>query len=239
MKSKTIITPKPTKKTSKSQFESSVEIPEQIEVPKVEKRDKNIREIELNYTQILIDRTQKDQNFNPKAVLKAYKINKRQSFLDIKGLKYSLMSKYHPLSTIKVNMELSNGEVMPFVVRLKNGGFVFDEGWYIIDEKYKFYDNNAKLWCFDYHEELCFPINRRVNLGELKKVIYEDADIELETAINPKSLQKFMESTVIQKLLAGAEMEDSMRKMKMYMIITMILSGVTLLLVVNMSGLLW
>jgi hypothetical protein len=50
MKSKTIITPKPTKK---------VEVPETIEVPKVEKRDKNIREIELNYTQILIDRTQK------------------------------------------------------------------------------------------------------------------------------------------------------------------------------------
>jgi hypothetical protein len=72
----------------------------------------------------------------------------------------------------------------------------------------------------------------------MKKIIYEDGDVELETAINPKSLQKFMESTVIQKLLAGAEMEDSMRKMKMYMIITMVITAVTLLLVLNMSGLL-
>jgi len=206
-------------------------------LPKKPVVNKNIKETDLNYTQILIDRTQKDQNFDPKAVLKAYKINKKKNFMDFRGFKYKLMSKYHPLSTIKVNMELSNGENMPFVVRLTNGGFVFDGGWYIIDEKYKYYDNNAKLWCFDYHEELCFPVNKRINLGELKKVIYEDNDVELETAINPKSLQKFMESTVIQKLLAGAEMEDSMRRMKMYMIITMVITAVTLLLVANMSGL--
>jgi len=192
----------------------------------------------LNYTEVLLDRTNKNKNFNPKAVLKSYKINKNKSLMDIRGMKYRLMSKYHPLSTIKVNMELSNGEVMPFVIKLTNGGFVFDGGWYIIDEKMKYYDNNAKLWCFDYHEELCFPVDKKIKLGDIKKAIYEDADIELETAINPKSLQKFMESTVIQKLLAGAEMEDSLRRMKMYNIITLVISGVTLLLVVNMSGLL-
>ena len=177
------------------------------------------------------------KNYDPKEVIKHYKINHKK-WTDITGMKYRLMSKYHPLSTIKVNMELTNGEVMPFVTRIKDGGFVFDNGWYIIDEKYKYYDNNAKLYCFDYHEELCLPINKKIKLDEIKKKIYEDEDVELETAINPKSLQKFMESTVIQKLLAGAEMEDSMRKLKMFMIITMIVTIVTLLLVVNMSGLL-
>jgi hypothetical protein len=191
----------------------------------------------LNYTEVLLDRTNKDANFDPKAVLKAYKINKKRSFMDIRGMKYKLMSKYHPLSTIKVNMELSNGEMFPFVVRLTNGGFVFDNGWYIIDEKYKYFDNNARLWCFDFHEELCFPVDKKIKISEIKKMVYEDGDLELETAINPKSLQKFMESTVIQKLLAGAEMEDSLRRMKMYNIITLVITGVTLLLVVNMSGL--
>jgi len=206
-----------------------------MKIPKPKAKEK---EVTLNYTQILIDRTQKEQNFDPKAVLKSYKINKKRSFLDVRGFKYKLMSKYHPLATIKVNMELSNGEMFPFVVRLTNGGFVFDDGWYIIDEKYKFYDNNAKLWCFDFHEELCFPVDKRIKISDIKKSIYEDGDVELETAINPKSLQKFMESTVIQKLLAGAEMEDSMRKMKMYMIVTMVITGVTLLLTINASGLL-
>jgi len=196
------------------------------------------KEVTLNYTQVLIDRTQKDHNFDPKAVLQSYKINKKRSFLDMRGFKYKLWSKYHPLSTIKVNMELSNGEMFPFVVRLTNNGFVFDNGWYIIDEKYKYFDNNAKMWCFDFHEELCFPVDKKIKISEIKKKIYEDGDVELETAINPKSLQKFMESTVIQKLLAGAEMEDSMRKMKMYMIVTMVITGVTLLLTINASGLL-
>lgn len=198
---------------------------------------KNIKTEKLDIENVVNGHLDKKQNFNPKEVLKQYKINKK-SITDIKGMKYRLMSKYHPLSTIKVNMELSNGEVMPFCIKVVNGGFVFDDGYYIIDEKYKYFDNNARLWCFDYHEELCFPVNKKINLSGLKKVIYEDADVELETAINPKSLQKFMESTVIQKLLAGAEMEDSMRKMKMYMIITMIITGVTLLLTVNASGLL-
>jgi len=199
---------------------------------------KGYKEVTLNYTDVIIDRTNNNKNFNPKAVLEAYKINKRNSLFDMKGLKYRLISKYHPLSTVKINMELSNGEVMPFCIRLTNGGFLFDGGWYIVDEKYKYYDNNAKLWCFDYHEELCFPVNKKLNLGMLKKIIYEDDDIELETAINPKTLQKFMESTVIQKLLAGAEMEDSMRKMKMYMIVTIVVTSVTLLLTINASGLL-
>ena len=54
----------------------------------------------LNYTQVLIDRTQKGQNFNPKAVLKAYKINKKRSLFDIKGFKYKLMSKFHGLDIV-------------------------------------------------------------------------------------------------------------------------------------------
>ena len=203
------------------------------------KKEKIVEEKEkFSFRNILKGHINNDKNFCPKEVFKAYKINKNKKLLDIKGWKYRLMSKYHPLSTIKVNMELSNGECMPFVIKLTNGGFVFDGGWYIIDEKYKYYDNNANLWCFDYHEELCFPVNKKINLGEIKKKIYEDEEVELETAINPKSLQKFMESTVIQKLLAGAEMEDSMRKMKMYMIVTMIITGVTLLLTINASGLL-
>ena len=187
---------------------------------------------------IIKGHTNSGKNFDPKETFKAYKINKNKKLFDIKGWKYRLMSKYHPLSTIKVNMELTNGDCMPFVVKVKNGSFVFDGGCYIIDEKYKYFDNNANLWCFDFHEELCFPVNKKINIGEIKSKIYEDGDIELETAINPVSLQKFMESTVIQKLLAGAEMEDSMRKMKMYMIITMVITGVTLLLTINASGLL-
>ena len=192
----------------------------------------------MKMQKIIKGHVNQEQNFDPKEVWKQYKINKGNIFKNFTGLKYKWISKHHPLSAIKVNMELSNGEMMPFVTKLKEGGFLFDNGWYIIDEKYKYYDNNANLWCFDYHEELCFPVGKRINIGKMKKNIYESDAVELETAINPKSLQKFMESTVIQKLLAGAEMEDSMKKMKMYMIIVLVITAVSLLLQINSSGLL-
>ena len=55
-------------------------------------REKKPKEIELNYTQILLDRTNKNRNFDPKAVIKAYAINKKRSFLDVKDIKNKTMT---------------------------------------------------------------------------------------------------------------------------------------------------
>lgn len=183
-------------------------------------------------------RSDKGVNDSPKETFRQYNILKKKGLFDFKTWKYKLINKYHPLSTIKVNMQLTNGEVMPFVVKVKDGGFVFDNGFYLVDENYKYYDNNSGLWTFDYHEELCFPIDKRVNIKDLKDEIYGSKDVELETAVNPVSLNKFMESTVIQKLLAGAEMEDSLRKMKVMVMISLVIGGVSMLLLLNMSGIL-
>jgi len=187
---------------------------------------------------IIKNHSEKGDNANPKESFKKYNILKKKHLLDIQTWKYKLRNKHHPLSTIKVNMELSNGEVMPFVTTIKDGGFIFDKGFYIVDENAKYFDNNARMWTFDYHEELCFPIKKKINLHKVKEKIYDGDDVELETAINPKSLQKFMESTVIQKLLSGAEMEDSLAKIKMFCLVTLVVTGATLLLVINMSGIL-
>lgn len=192
----------------------------------------------IDITNLIRKRQEKDANADPKEVIKQYSILKKKGFLDVQTWKYKLRNKYHPLSTVKVNMQLTNGEVMPFVVNVKEGGFVFDNGFYIIDERCKYFDNNAKMWCFDYHEELTFPIDKRINITDTKNQLYGSDDVELETAINPKSLQKFMESTVIQKLLAGAEMEDSLRKIKVMIILILIGVAISLLLNLNMSGLL-
>ena len=183
-------------------------------------------------------RSEDGVNADPKETFEKYSILKKKHLLDIQTWKYKLRNKHHPLSSVKVNMELSNGEVMPFVTTIKDGGFIFDKGFYIVDENAKYFDNNAGLWCFDYHEELCFPVKKNINLHKVKEEVYSGDDVELETAINPKSLQKFMESTVIQKLLAGAEMEDSLSKIKMFCLITLVVTAATLLLVINMSGIL-
>ena len=179
----------------------------------------------------------KGQYVKPKEMFKMYDIGKMKNMTDIKGFKHKILNKYFPLNTLMINMQLTNGQLMQFIVKIKDGGFVFDNGFYIIDDEKKYYNATSNKWCLDYHEELCFPINKKININEIKNAILESNEVELETAINPVSLQKFMESTVIQKLLSGAEMEDSLRFIKTIMIINIIITVVSLLLIANMSGL--
>ncbi|NCC70454.1 hypothetical protein EOM09_02635 [bacterium] len=178
----------------------------------------------------------KDSNFNAKEMLKLYNVAKPKNKTDIKGWKYRLIDKYKPLSSLLINMQLTNGKVIQFVTTIQDFGFVFDKGYYIVDDKLKYFNVSSNMYALDYHEELCFPIQRNINISEIKEKLIDSDLIELKTAINPISLNKFMESTVIQKLLAGAEMEDSLRFIKVMVIITGIIGVVTLLLVLNMSG---
>jgi len=177
-----------------------------------------------------------NSNYSAKEMIKIYNIAVPKNKLDIRGWKYKLINKYKPLSSFLINMQLTNGKLLQFVTTTKDFGFPFDKGFYIIDDKLKYYNESAQMYALDYHEELCFPIDRRINVGEIKSALIESDAIELETAVNPITLQKFMQSTVIQKLLAGAEMEDSLRFIKMMVIISLIIGAVTLLLCLNLSG---
>jgi hypothetical protein len=184
-------------------------------------KKKVIPQSENAFVEKLIKEWRKDgTNYNAKKLYKVYNISKLKNWLDFKTMRYKLTNSLHPLSTCMVNMQLTNGTFFQFVTLIKDGGFKFDKGFYLIDDLQKYYISSSKMWAFDYHEELCFPIRRTINVTDIKKDLYESNEVELETAVNPVSLQKFMESTVIQKLLAGAELEDAMRMMKMIGIIT-------------------
>jgi hypothetical protein len=207
---------------------------------KLFKKKEPIKPLEHNkqIEDIVIKYREKENQYSAKDMFKIYNHAVPKNKLDFKGYKHKLLSKYFPLQTIMVNMQLTNGFHMQFIVRIKNGGFVFDNGFYIVDDKLKYYNASTKMWCLNYHEELCFPVSQTINITDIKESLIENDDVELETAVNPISLQKFMESTVIQKLLAGAEMEDSLRMIKIIVICSGMISFVTLLLVANMSGLL-
>lgn len=176
------------------------------------KQSKEIKQIVTKY---------KNQNkqYNAKEMLKLYNVAKPKNMFDVKGHVNKFRNKYNPLSVFLINMELSNGKFMQFVIKPKDNGFKFDEGFYIIDENLKYYNETSKLWALDYHEELSFPINKRTDVKYLKDAISEIDEIGLKSAINPISLDKFMQSTVIQKLLMGAEMDATLRFLKMGIIL--------------------
>jgi len=161
---------------------------------------------------------------------KLYYANRIKSILDIQSYKNKLRSVYFPLSAVLINMEMSNGNFIQFVARIKDSGFIFANGFYLIDENLKRYNQTARMYMFDYHEEMCFPVDKRIKVQDIKDELIKNDHVELDTAIKPITLQKFMESTVIQKLLAGAELEDSLRFIKIMIILNLVISiGIILL----------
>ena len=187
------------------------------------KHNQQLENISKNYRE-------KKLNFSAKEMLKIYNVTKPKNRFDIKGHKFRFISKYFPLSTFLINMQLTNGRRMQFIIRVKDGGFRFDNGFYIVDDEMRYYNATANMWCLDYHEELCFPLDLRVNINKVKSDLIKSSLVELKTAINPQSLQAFMESNIIQKLLAGASLDDSMKFMKMMIIINTIGIGINVIL---------
>jgi hypothetical protein len=179
---------------------------------------------------IIQARIRNDDNFPAKEMYKLYYANRIRSILDIQSYKNRLRSIYFPLSAVLINMEMSNGNFIQFVARIKDSGFIFANGFYLIDENLKRYNQTARMYMFDYHEEMCFPVDKRIKVQDIKDELIKNDHVELDTAINPITLQKFMESTVIQKLLAGAELEDSLRFIKIMIILNVVISiGIILL----------
>jgi hypothetical protein len=186
----------------------------------------------------IVKEYRKGNQYASKEMLEIYNISKAKNLLDFKAYKYKLMNKFFPLQIVLINMQLTTGQHMEFIVRVRDGGFRFDKGFYIIDDQMKYYNMSSGLWAFDYHEELCFPVTRKIDVNSLKNSLIKNSDVELETAINPVSLQKFMESTVIQKLLAGAELDKAMGLLKILMIIMLIVNVINLLVSLKGAGLL-
>ena len=68
-------------------------------------------------------------------------------------------------------MELTNGFHRTFSVKEKEEGFIFKGKKYLFDDESKYYNIDAKLYAFDYHEGLVLPIRRKIPTTEIKKTI--------------------------------------------------------------------
>jgi len=169
---------------------------------------------------------------------KVYSIFKRAKKLDAKALKAKLTDKFLPTKTMLIHMELRNGFHTQFLVVINNSTFKFQKGEYIVDDELKYYDVDAKLWCLDYHQDFPVPIARRIHVNKLKKVIRGAGITDIDTAFNPATLRQFIESEVIQKVMKGQEMDAVFKFLKFTTITTLILSLITVLILVQTTGLL-
>lgn len=148
------------------------------------------------------------------------------------------IEKYHPGRAILINMELTNGFHRSFTIKEKEEGFIFRGKKYLFDDEHKYYNIDAKLYAFDYHEGLALPIKRKIPLTAIKKTLESTEEIDIEYAINPATLQRFMTAKIAEGVMKGTQLDEFMRKLQMFLIVTMIAVLVHLALFLYASGML-
>lgn len=160
---------------------------------------------------------------------------KKKSMLDFKGIKREKLDAKNPGKSIMVNMQLRNGTHTHFLVILEWIYFDFQEGRYLIDDTYKYYDVDSKIYFLDYHQDCCLPIQRNLDINELHKAVREKTkDITTEVRINPKSLKIFMTSDIIQKVMKGGDLEEFFNMIKLRITILIIMVALLILGVIKL-----
>lgn len=171
-------------------------------------------------------------------VNKSFNILKTKSKLSLGYWKGFFMDKYFPEKIVLVNMELVNGFHRTFVVKEKEEGFQFNKKKYLFDDDNKYYNMDAKLYSFDYHEGITLPIKRKIPVTDIKKVIESTEGIDVEYAVNPATLQRFMTAKLAEGVMKGTQLDEFFRKIQMFLIITMVAVLIHFALFVYGSGML-
>lgn len=141
-------------------------------------------------------------------------------------------NRMHNVNLIK--MELSNGKHRTFLVSENNHGFYYMDRRYVFDEKVKYEDIDLGFWCYDFHEDFTLPFKRRFPVTDIKATL-ERSEVdgyEVAYATNPSVLERFVNSTVLEMLLRGGNLQ----KLLVIIMIVTIITGVLALLGFGIEG---
>lgn len=159
-------------------------------------------------------------------------------FFDIKGyfkkLKHSLN---RPLALL-IHMEMRNGYHNIFYVYPKGETFKYKGGVYKIEDEFKYFNAELNVYCLDYHQDIDIPIQNRINSSAIKRNLLGKGITDIDQAINPKSLEQFIKSEVIQKVMKGQELDAFFRFMKIMIIINVLVAVIHFIVFLQASGIL-
>lgn len=143
-------------------------------------------------------------------------------------------------SAILINMELNNGDFMQFVANIEKGHFKFAGKTYIIDVALQYYLISARMYCLDYHESFTMPIKRRIPIKEIQKSMTSSKlnEEHIFYATNPKTLENFLTSSTIEKILSGGQLDAWLRQCRLLLIIILFVVVIHMLLFVFKTGML-
>lgn len=223
-----------------------VKVEEKTELPSQEEFISMLKEIEKQKpkkaeARIRVDKKIKKEK--PKeevidTVIKPYSPIKSKKKTSVAYWKEWFLDKYFTGKIVLINMELTNGFHRTFTVIEKEEGFVFKGKKYLFDDENKYYNIDAKLYQFDYHEGITLPIKRKIPVTEIKKTMESTEGIDIEYAINPSTLQRFMTAKIAEGVMKGTQLDEFLRKLQMYIIVIMVAVLVHFALFLYASGIL-
>ncbi len=170
--------------------------------------------------------------------INSYSMLKGKSKLSYDFWRTWYLEKYQGGKTVLIHMELTNGFHRLFTIKEKEDGFVFRGKKYLFDDDSKYYNLDTKLYTFDYHEQVTLPFKRRIPVTEIKKTIESTEGIDVEYAINPSTLQRFMTAKIAEGVMKGTQLDEFMKKLQTFLLVTMIAVLVHFALFLYASGIL-
>jgi hypothetical protein len=182
-----------------------------------------------------LERNEKKANNERDRVIKFF-ANKHKNML-LKNYKFKILERFFQKDVITVNMALVNGNHDTFIVRQKQGKFKYKGNVYIIDERMRYWNVTLKSWVLDYHEACSIPIRRHFDVDELKEAVSQSDIKNVAQAINPSSVQQFIDSTVIEKVMAGEKIDRAIRTLTLCTVATLVVVLAHAAVYVHQSGL--
>ena len=170
--------------------------------------------------------------------LRSYNPVTAPKITSMKRWKNMLKDKLFASKTVLVNFELINGFHKMFIVIEKDDGFKYNGKKYLFDTQSKYFVIDAKLWCYDYHEELTLPIKRIIPVNDIKKAVELSGVTEVENAINPSTLERFIKARIAEGIMRGQQLDEVLKQLKLIGIISMMSSLILLVLFLFKTGML-
>ncbi len=154
------------------------------------------------------------------------------------NLRRSIMLKRKGGTCFLVNMELSNGWHESFIASHEGGSFLYNKVRYIIDDSCKYYHATTGFFALDYHESCTLPIKRTIDITAMKTTLEQSGISQIEHALNPSTLERFVTSKIAEGVMKGAEIDEYLRSLRTMILIIVIICAIHLGLFVIKSGML-
>lgn len=149
------------------------------------------------------------------------------NLLDIRGKLNRRKKRKHPEKVVLIRMEMNNGQFKEFcVVEDEKDGFKYKGKKYIFDLDARYYVIDSNIWAYDFHESLTLPVKRTIPVNRIKSLMEHSDITEVENAINPVTLERFIKSEIAQGILQGASIGKLFKVMLIILFIIVFLSAI-------------